>query len=67
MTPRLRTSVEGEMEQPSTLRSKPPTLESSGLGATTNSSVLLLFSLSKLDDIHVFISFRQSISNGGGS
>lgn len=67
MTPRLRTSWDGEMEQPSTLRSKSPTIESSGLGATTISSVLLLFSLSRLDDIQVFISIRQSTSDSGGS
>ncbi|XP_033977990.1 agmatinase, mitochondrial-like [Trematomus bernacchii] len=43
MTPRLRTSGDGEMEQPSTSRMKSPTFWSSALGATAMSSVFLLF------------------------
>ena len=66
MTPRLRTSEDGQMELPSTSRRRSPTFLSSALGATTMSSVLLLLSLRKLDDIHVFISCKQLSRDWGG-
>ena len=45
ITPRFRTSGDGEVEQPSMTRARSPTFFSSGAGATsaTMSSVLLLF------------------------
>ena len=67
MTPRLRTSGDGQMEQLSTSRRRSPTFRSSALGATTMSSVLLVFSLSKFDDIQVFMLCRQLTSDCGGA
>jgi len=50
-TPKLQTSGYGEMVEPSMVRRKSPTLLSRFLGATTMSSVLLLFILSRFDDV----------------
>ena len=67
MTPRLWTSVDGQIVQPSTSRRRSPTFWSSALEATTMSSVLLVFSLSRFDVIQSFISCRQLTSDCGGS
>ena len=67
MTPRLRTTGDGVMEQPSTTRSRSSTFLSSDLGATTMSSVLLLFGLRRLEVIQDFSSCRQLMSGPGGS
>ena len=63
MTPRFRTSGDGEVEQPSMTRARSPTFLSSGAGATTMSSVLLLLSFRRLE----VISCRQLLSLIGGS
>ena len=65
-TPRLRTSVYAET-QPSTSRRRSPTFWSSALEATTMSSVLLVFNLSRFDVIQSFKSCRQLTSDCGGS
>ena len=67
MTPKLRASGDGEMEQPSTSRMKSPTFRSSALGATTMSSVFLLLSLRKLDDILQAVDERLRGELGGWS
>lgn len=67
MTPRLRTSEDGEMEQPSTWRMKSPVLRSSALGAMSMSSVFLLLSCSRLVVSQVFISCMQLMIVSGGS
>lgn len=67
MTPRLRTSGDGEMKLPSTWRRKSPAFLCSALGATTKSSVLLLLSLSRLEVNQVFMSRRQLTRDWGGS
>ena len=66
MTPGLRTSVNGEIHQPSTSR-RSPTFWSSALEATTMSTVLLVFCLSRFDVIQSFLSCRQLTSDCGGS
>ena len=65
MTPRLHTSVDGDMEQLSTSKRRSPAFWSSALDATTMSSVLLVLSLSRFDVS--FISCRQLTSDCGGS
>ena len=67
MIPRLWTSVDGETVQPSTSRRGSPSFWSSALEATTVSSVLLVFSLSRFYVIQSFISCRQLMSDCGGS
>ncbi len=67
MTPRLRTSGDGGMEQPSMWRRKSPIFWSSALGAITMSSVFLELSLSRLGVSHSFISWRQLTMDRGGS
>ncbi len=56
VTPSLRTSVDGEMEEPSTVRRRSPAFWST----TTMSSVLLLIRLRRLDVIQVFVSWKQT-------
>ena len=67
MTPRLQISMDGETEQLSMSRRRSPTFWSNALEATTMSSVLLVFSLSRFDVIQSFISCRQLMSDCGGS
>ena len=67
MSPRLWTSVDGEIKEPSMSRIRSPTFWSSALEATTMSSVLLLFSLSRFDVIQSIISCRKLTSDYWGS
>ena len=67
MTPRLRTSEDGEMEQPSIWRRKSPTFWCSALGAMSMTSVLLPLSWRRLLVSQVFISWMQLTMEGGGS
>lgn len=67
VTSLLQTSGDKQMEQPSTSRRRSPTLQSSALGATTISLFCLLFTLSRLDDIQVFMLYRQLIRDCRGS
>ena len=67
MTPRLRTTGDGVIGQPSTSSRRSPTFLSSDLGATTMSSVLLLFNLSRLEVIQIFRTCRQLMSGAGGN
>ena len=62
MTPKFGTSSDREVEQASMTRSRSPTFLSSGAGATTMSSVLLLLNLRRLKVIQVLISCRQLLS-----
>ena len=67
ITPRLRTSGDGVMEQPSTWRRRSPILWSCTLGPITMISVFLLLSLRKLVVIQSLIAWRQSTMACGGS
>lgn len=67
MTPKLQTSGDWQMVHSSILKRGSPTFQSSALGATTMSSVLLLSSLSRLDDIQIFILCRQLTRDHVGS
>ncbi len=67
MTPRLQTSGDGQMEQPSTSKRRSPTFWSSVLEATTIGPVVLLLSLRRQDDIQVFMLCRQLTMASGGA
>ena len=67
MTPRLWTSMDGEIVQPFTSTRSSPTFWSSALEVTTMSSVLLVCSVSRFDVIQCLISCRQLMSDCGGS
>lgn len=55
MTPRLLTWEQGQMVQPPIMKTKSPTVLSRDFAAMTRTSVLLLFSLSRLVDIEDLI------------
>ena len=67
MTPRFRTSGDGEVEEPYMTRARSQTFLRSGAGATTMSSVLLMLSFRGLEFIQVLISCRKLLSCMGES